>query len=164
MLLPSERARLAACNGDCSCEACSKRVASDVSSGAVLVATEDHTELMTGEPMEKGIVVKVLSVVSGNRAWIVQKYKTGDRFVHEDDSLLVDLRHYRRLVDVQFQGVKGFISISGLNANGKRVSGPMMFDPESNAVRVASNFLQIAKMVEEVAADPAVAHVIVSVS
>lgn len=162
MLLPSERARLAACNGDCSCEACSKKVASDVSRDAVLVATKVNAERMNGELIAAGTVVKVLSTVTGNRAWVVEK--SGNRWTHEDDCILIDLSNYRRLVDVQFSGVKGFMNLSGFDGNGKRVAGPVMFDPETNAVRLSNNFRKLADLVEEIAADPKVATVVVGVS
>lgn len=162
MLLPSERARLAACNGECACEACSKKVASGFYRDSILVATKAHEELMNGEPVAFGTVVKVLSTVSGNRAWVVEK--SGNRWTHEDDSILVDLSNYRRMVDVQFSGVKGFMNLTGFDGNGKRVAGPMMFDPETNAVRVANNLRKLADMVEQIAADPKVAAVVVGIS
>lgn len=96
MLLPSERARLAACGGECACEACSKKASSQV--------------------------------------------------------------------PVEFSGVKGFINLTGFDGNGKRVAGPMMFDPESHPSRVANNFRQIAKMVDELSSNPRVARVVVGVS
>lgn len=96
MLLPSERARLAACDGECACEACTKKASTQA--------------------------------------------------------------------PVEFSGVKGFINITAFDGTGKRLAGPMMFDPEDDASRAAHNFRQIAKMIDDLSSNPRVTRVVVGIS
>lgn len=164
MILPSERARLKlssceGCDGTCSCEACSKsKTAAAAMAGEVLVAIKAHEELMNGETVDAGTVVKIHMLVAGNKAWVLEQRSPG-RWANPDDSMLVNLHEYRRLVQVGFVGWKGHMNISGFDGDGKRVAGPLMFDPETDAARLADNYRKMADFIEEFAANPRLARV-----
>lgn len=161
MILPSERARLklSSCDGTCACEACSKpKTAAAAVTGEVLVAIKAHEELMNGETVDAGTRVKIHMLVADNKAWVVEQRGPG-RWADPDDSMLVNLHEYRRLVKLDFSGWKGFMNISGFNGDGKRIVGPVMFDPEFDAARLAHNYRMMADLIEEFAANPRLARV-----
>lgn len=161
MLLPSERARLAACNGECACEACSKKTAS-TTAGSILIAVEDTTA-HDGERIARGTIVKVISLLSSHVAWVVVRNKAGK---WDAVSKQVDLGSFKRhRVGVTFaNGLRGTMYVSGFDEYGKRVLGPAVFGQEPSPAKFADDLRTLANTIEEFATDERITTVVVGVS